>query len=61
MATSEERAELLVQLRARRRQLIDAYAVGLAMGEPLSPSAVQPLTTVQAAIEACEAEMRLSP
>ena len=56
MATPDERAELLVQLRACRRQLIDSYAVGLALGEPLAPSAVQPLATIQAAIEAVEAE-----
>ena len=57
MATPDERAELLAQLRQRRRELVDAYAVGLAMGEPVSPSAVQPLAVVQAAIEACEAEL----
>ncbi len=56
VATPDERAELLVQLRERRRQLVDAYAVGLARGEPLSPSAVQPLAVVQAAIAAIEAD-----
>ena len=48
---------LALQLRERRRQLVDAFAVSLAMGEPLSPSAVQPLAVVQAAIEAVEAEL----
>ena len=57
MATSEERAELLVQLRARRRQLIDAYAVGRALGEPLAPSAARPLAIVHQAIMAVEAEL----
>ena len=57
MATPAERAELLRQLRDRRRQLVDAFAVGLDPAEPLSPSAVQPLATIQAAIEAVEAEL----
>ncbi len=61
MATPDERAELLVRLRARRQELVDTFAVGLALGEPLSPSAVQPLAVVQAAIEACEAETGLEP
>ncbi len=56
MATPGERAELLVKLREQRRQLVDAYAVGLALGEPLSPSAVQPLAVLQVAIAAVEAE-----
>ena len=57
IATPADRAELLVQLRARRQELVDAYAVGLALGEPLAPSAVQPLATVQGAIMAIEAEL----
>ena len=55
--TPEDRAGLLVQLRASRCRLIDGYAVGLALGEPMSPSAVQPLAVVQAAIAAVEAEL----
>ncbi len=29
----EDRMELLCQLRVRRRELVDAYAVGLALGD----------------------------
>ena len=57
IATPAERAELLCQLRERRRELVDAYAVGLDPGGPLSPSAVQPLAVVPAAITAVDAEL----
>ena len=56
VATPDERAELLVKLRVDRHQLINAYAIALALGEQLSASAVQPLATVQAAIMAVEAD-----
>ena len=56
-ARPEDRLALLVRLRDRRRELVDAYAVGLDPGGPLSPSAVQPLAVVQAAITAVEAEL----
>ena len=56
-ATPADRVEMLVRLRARRRELVDAFAVGLALGEPLSASAMQPLATIQAAIAAVEAEL----
>ena len=61
VATPGERAELLVQLRELRRRLLDSYAVGLALGEPLVPSIVGPLAIVQQAIAACETELRLEP
>ena len=58
VATAAQLAELLARLRHRRRELVAACAVGLGPYEPLSPSAVQPLATIQAAIEAAEAEAR---
>ena len=57
LATPAERAELLVRLRARRRELVDAYAVGLTLGELVVLSAVQPLAVVQQAIVAVEDEL----
>ena len=36
---------------------MDALAVGLVDDEPLAPSSVQPLATLQAAIEAVAAEV----
>jgi hypothetical protein len=55
VATPEDRAALLARLRERRRQLIDSYVTGLDPEAPVSPSAVQPLAIVQAAITAVEA------
>ena len=57
VARHQDRVELLWRLRARRRELIDALAAGLADDEPLSPSSVEPLATIQGAIEAVEAEV----
>ncbi len=48
---------LLWRLRARQRELVDAYAVGLGCDEVLAPSTVEPLAVLQAAIEAVEAEL----
>ncbi len=61
MATPDERAELLRQLRVRRRELVDDLAVGLGRGEPLSPSIVEPPAMLHVAIAAVEAELRLEP
>ena len=53
----EARVALLWRLRARRRELVDTLAAGLVDNEPLAPSSVQPLATLQAAIEAVAAEV----
>ena len=57
VARQQDRVALLWRLRARRRELVDALAVGLVDDEPLSPSSVEPLATIQGAIEAVEAEV----
>ena len=59
VARHQDRVELLWRLRARRRELVDTLAVGLAdvQDEPLMPSTVQPLATLQAAIMAVEVEV----
>lgn len=59
VATEEQIAELLARLRVRRRQLVNALAIGLVdvQDEPLPPSAVAPLAVLQGAIQAIEAEI----
>ena len=59
---AEERAELLRQLRHRRRELVDAFAIGSCIANTAPAlSSLWPLAMIQSAIEACEAEMRLEP
>ncbi len=55
MASPEQIAALLDQLRGRRRELIDALAVGLGPDEPLPPSSVAPLAAIETAIQAVQA------
>ncbi len=56
-ATPADRVNLLRRLQDRRRELVDAYAVGLDPDELLAPSALQPLATIHVAIAAVEAEL----
>ncbi len=56
MATPTERAALLRQLRARRRELVNAFAIGSCIANTAPAlSSLWPLATVQAAIAAVEA------
>ena len=57
VATEAQIAELLTRLKLRRAALVDAYAVGFGCDEPVSVSFLQPLATLQEAIEAVAAEL----
>ena len=56
-ARAQDRTMLLWRLRARRRELVDTLAAGLGPDEPLMPSTVQPLATIQGAIDAVQNEI----
>ena len=56
-ASPQQLADLLVRLKLRRRELLDAYAVSFESDELISPSAMQPLATIQQAIVAVKAEL----
>ena len=58
MATPDERAALLRQLRQRRRELVNAFAIGSCIANTAPAlSSLWPLAMIQSAIEACEAEV----
>ena len=54
-ATEEQIAELLTRLKLRRAALVDSYVAGLGRDEMVVPAILEPLATIQAAIEAVEA------